>query len=189
MAKTFSILAAALTFEAALGAVGVALAWWFAVPLGARLPVTPATAWRSAAALVPMLLLLVYVQHTRWRPLAELHEFVRKMVRELFAGARWWELATVAIAAGVGEELLFRGALQPLAERWLGAAAGLIVVSVVFGAMHAMSATYFVLATSVGLYLGWLAQRYDDLATPMFVHAAYDWAALMVLGRGKGGGG
>jgi membrane protease YdiL (CAAX protease family) len=93
-------------------------------------------------------------------------------------------LGAIALAAGVGEELLFRGALQPLAERWLGPAIGLIAVSVLFGTVHAASAMYFALATAVGLYLGWLSQRYDDLIAPIAIHAAYDWAALVALTSG-----
>ncbi len=173
----------AVAFEAGLGAVGCAAAWWFGVPLVNRLTVTPAVAWRSVVALAPMLGLLAAAMRSRWAPLVRLRLLVGELVREFFGAARWWELLAVAIAAGVGEELLFRGALQPLAIRWLGPLTGLIAASVVFGALHAASTTYFVVATLMGLYLGWLAQTYNDLVAPMFVHAAYDWAALAMLRR------
>jgi len=120
---------------------------------------------------------------TKWGPMLRLREQVESLVGRLFAGARWWALAAVAFAAGVGEELLFRGALQPLAERPLGPTTGLAAISFVFGALHAASAAYFVLATVVGAYLGWLAQHYNDLIAPITVHAVYDFAALLLLTR------
>jgi membrane protease YdiL (CAAX protease family) len=128
-----------------------------------------------------MLVFLAFAIRSDWRPLAGIRRQVSRMVRDMFGGVNWLGLAAVSIAAGFGEELLFRGALQPLAERWWGVGAGLIVVSLFFGALHAMSRTYFVLATAVGLYLGWLAQHYDDLLAPIFVHALYDFAALVAL--------
>jgi membrane protease YdiL (CAAX protease family) len=142
---------------------------------------------RSGAALVPLLAWLGFGMTTRWAPLVRLREQVGHMVRSTFGRARWWSLAALAASAGVGEELFFRGALQPLAERWLGAAAGLAVVSVVFGALHASSSAYFLLATAVGVYLGWLAQHFNDLAAPILVHAAYDLVALWAFCRRSAG--
>jgi membrane protease YdiL (CAAX protease family) len=185
MSRRRSVIFLAIAFEAGLGILGWALAWWLEFPIASRLWLTADAAWRSILGLAPMLGLLYVAMRSRWPPLVRLREQVQTLARELFGGARAWQLAAVAAAAGAGEELLFRGALQPLAARWMGAAAGLIAVSVLFGAMHAASTLYFVLATAVGLYLGWLAQCYDDLVAPMFVHAAYDWAALRLLTRAQ----
>ena len=174
-------LAMAIAFEAALGAAGWLIALVGGVPLAPRLVVRQAALVRAGVALLPMLGLLALGLWSNWPPLVRLRELVESVIGQLFRGAPWWGLALVAIAAGVGEELLFRGALQPLAERWLGATAGLILASIVFGALHAASATYFILATGVGLYLGWLAQHFNDLVAPIAVHAAYDFVALVVL--------
>ena len=76
----------------------------------------------------------------------------------LFAGVGWLQLALVSLVAGVGEELFFRGVLQPTLIGWIGIAAGLIAASVVFGLLHAITPTYALLATAVGAYLGWLAR-------------------------------
>lgn len=171
----------AVAAEAILAVAAVAICWWLSVPLAERLTLSGIVAVRSLAALLPMLALLSWATSTVWQPMVELRAQVTWMVGELFGKATLLELASISVAAGVGEELLFRGALQPLAERWWGPAIGLIAVSLLFGAAHAASTTYFLLATGVGLYLGWLSQRFDDLVTPMFVHSAYDFAALAVL--------
>jgi membrane protease YdiL (CAAX protease family) len=181
-----SIVAVAVIFEAALGLAGIALAWSLGVPLADRLRPEFDMVGRTALALLPMIALLAIALQSHWKPLARLRELVQTLVREYFGAARWWELAAVALAAGFGEELLFRGALQPLAERWWGQTAGLVAVSVLFGLLHAASATYLILAVSMGLYLGWLAQNFGELITPIAVHAAYDWAALALLIRPRG---
>ena len=178
---TTRIVHLAVAAEAMLGVAAVAICWWFDVPLANRLVLSDVVVVRGLAALAPMLALLTWATTSVWRPMVELRVQVTRMVGELFGKATLFGLASVSVAAGVGEELLFRGALQPLAERGWGPAIGLIAVSLLFGAAHAASTMYFLLAAGVGLYLGWLAQRFDDLVTPMFVHAAYDFAALIVL--------
>jgi membrane protease YdiL (CAAX protease family) len=185
MDRSHRIVPVALAFESALGLAGWAICAWQNVPLAPRLVVSGEVLLRSVIAVAPMFVLLAFVTRSRWKPLVDLRNQVEQLVGELFRGVSWLGLAAVAIAAGVGEELLFRGALQPLAERWWGAAAGLAVTSLLFGAVHAVTWTYFLFATAVGVYLGWLAQQYDDLVAPMAVHAAYDFAALLVLRAGS----
>ena len=182
-----SVVSIAIVFEGALGLAGWALCAWQGVPLAPRLELSADVWLRSVVASAPMFLLLAYVTRSRWRPLVDLRNQVESIVGELFRGVSWLGLATVAIAAGAGEELLFRGALQPLAERWWGPSAGWIAVSVLFGVVHAASRTYFLFATAVGLYLGWLTSSFDDLVAPIVVHAAYDFAALAILQRATKG--
>ena len=188
MKRVSHIVPIAVAFEGALGLAGVGLCTWFAIPLEARLAVTGSSLARAAVATLPTLVMLACLMRSRWRPLAELRQQVETLVGELFRDASLAGLAIVAVAAGVGEELLFRGALQPLAARWVGPTAGVAAVSLLFGAAHALSWTYFLLAAAIGGYLGWLEYRFDDLLTPMFVHAAYDFAALVVVQRRALGG-
>jgi membrane protease YdiL (CAAX protease family) len=182
-AKRPSVVLLAVAFEGLLGAAGAALAYWLDLPLTSRLSRPLDGLARGAAGLAPLLIMLTFATRSRWTPLADLRRQMERLVGELFAGVSWLRLAVVSLAAGAGEELLFRGALQPLAERWVGPLAGLTAVSVLFGVLHAATTMYFVLATAVGFYLGWLAQHYDDLVAPIFIHAAYDFAALVVLQR------
>jgi len=183
MIRSNSIVPLAVAFEGGLGLAAFGLAWWLEIPLGPRLEVSTGVLWRGVIGLVPLLAMLAYVTQSRWRPLVELREQVEQLAGELFQGVPWPGLAAISIAAGVGEELLFRGALQPLVERWLGSAAGLLAVSAIFGALHAMSRAYFLLATLVAVYLGWIVQYFDDLIAPIVIHATYDFVALIVLQR------
>jgi membrane protease YdiL (CAAX protease family) len=118
-------------------------------------------------------------------PLKELAELVRRVIVPLFAETPVWELLVISAAAGWGEELLFRGLLQTLVSDWTGHAwLGLLVASLLFGLVHPMSVTYFVVATLIGFYLGWLLLATDNLLVPMIAHGAYDFVALVYLLHG-----
>lgn len=81
----------------------------------------------------------------------------------------------ISILAGFAEELLFRGFLQP----WWG----IVAASIVFGALHAATFGYFLLAACMGFFLGGLFQYTGNLLVPMAVHALYDFFALNLLAR------
>ena len=53
------------------------------------------------------------------------------------------------------------------------------LVSLLFGLAHAMTTSYFVIASLVGAYLGWLAMTYADLIAPIIAHALYDFVAIL----------
>ncbi|RIK79996.1 MAG: CPBP family intramembrane metalloprotease [Planctomycetota bacterium] len=182
MNTSVGVVRLAVMLEGGLAVVAAALAWWLDVPILPRLRPTWAAVARGCLATLPMLAALAWLARSQWPPIAGLRRKVTPLVADLFQDAGPTALAVVAAAAGVGEELLFRGAMQPLAERWLGhEAAALIAVSLLFGTLHALTPTYFVLATIVGGYFGWLTQRYDDLTAPIVAHAVYDFVALFVL--------
>ncbi len=164
--------------EFSLGLLGAILARWLRIPLAEQLRFDGRAALMATAAVAPLAGWFAWASRSKWRPLARLRRQVQRIVAASLAGARHWELALAAAAAGVGEEVLFRGALQPLAAAWWGAPAALLAVSLLFGAAHAASRAYFVAATLMGAYLGWLALASGGLAVPILVHFLYDWYAL-----------
>ncbi|HEX5133049.1 MAG TPA: CPBP family glutamic-type intramembrane protease [Candidatus Krumholzibacteria bacterium] len=110
----------------------------------------------------------------RVRALARL----RRLAGEALAGIepRGYHLALVACAAGWGEELLFRGALQPIAGIWLTSAAFVLLHGALRHRNRGGAAfAAFLFAASSGL--GWLA-REQGLAAAMLAHAAYDLVVL-----------
>jgi membrane protease YdiL (CAAX protease family) len=97
----------------------------------------------------------------------------------------WADLFILAAIAGISEELLFRGVIQPWIEVAWGANAGLICSNILFGLVHAITPLYTVLATLVGIYMG-LALDYGgerNLLTPIIMHWLYDFLAFMALMR------
>jgi membrane protease YdiL (CAAX protease family) len=102
-----------------------------------------------------------------------IHLRVKAVLEVPLRGIGPWGIALISAAAGIGEEVLFRGVLQDLL--------GLVATSLVFGLLHALTPTYFALATALGAYLGWLQAYTGNLLAPIIVHALYDLVALGLI--------
>lgn len=170
-----------MLFETGLGFVGVVIAWAAGIGLTNQLAVSQDAVLRGVLTSLPMIVLLVAFYESAWQPLLRLRREVERVVVDLFQGCGWFEFALVSIAAGIGEEVLFRGALQPLVIHWTVPWVGVAVVALLFGLAHALTPAYFLAATLIGVYFGWLALAYDDLVAPIVAHAVYDAFALMFI--------
>jgi hypothetical protein len=102
----------------------------------------------------------------------------------------WQSLApmlAMALAAAVGEELLFRGLVFRVAEEWLGSWGALALSSGIFGALHlanphATLTAALAIALEAGLLLGaaWLVTRRLWLA--IGIHAGWNFTQGGVFG-------
>lgn len=177
----------AVLVEGGLAILAIVLGWLLAVPLRELFPRTTAeiapAVVRGLAATLPLLLAFWWLVHARWPAARRLRKQAHQLVAELFQCASPAQLALVAALAGLGEELLFRGVLQAVVGRWTTDLGGLVVASLVFGLFHALSPLYFLLATLVGAYFGWLVLAYHDLTAAIIAHALYDFIALVYLSR------
>ncbi|HMB03763.1 MAG TPA: CPBP family intramembrane glutamic endopeptidase [Isosphaeraceae bacterium] len=146
-------------------------------------------AWRrrdaalGAAAALPMLGLLLVGLRWPIAPMARIKRFIDEAVRPLLGACTWIDLALISLAAGVGEEMLFRGAVQGALVRRLGLGAGLAGASLLFGLLHPITAAYVVLAGLMGAYLGLIWALNGNLLTVIVAHALYDFLALLILLR------
>ncbi|MFC5069201.1 CPBP family intramembrane glutamic endopeptidase [Flaviflagellibacter deserti] len=86
----------------------------------------------------------------------------------------------IMVLAPIGEELVFRGFLYTaFRERW-GYAPSLIVVSVLFSAMHfEPTMMYPLLVLPLAFALGWLREKSGGVFAPILLHMIVnDWAFL-----------
>ena len=140
----FLVLAA--VFEGGLVFVALGLGWLFHVDLASHLrPTIPIVALGLAGGVLPFLLLLVS-ERFKFGPLERIKEIVLQILGPALASCRWYDVVLAAALAGLGEEFLFRGILQPLLERWAGFGGwgrplGLILSNVVFGLLHLITPT------------------------------------------------
>lgn len=188
----------ALYFEWGLALAAIVLGWLLGVqPLrgfsfaAAHLPAQLAAIGYGVLATLPLLLGLLVIERLPWGPLIRLRELVNQQVVPLFAEASLFDLAMISLAAGCGEELLFRGLLQvwltEMGGSWWGMNAsaamvvGLAISAALFGLAHYITHTYVVLAAGIGLYLGWLLIATGHLLAPITTHALYDFLALLYL--------
>ena len=132
-------------------------------------------------ATLPALALFVLTLHASHGPLGRLRSFLEGTIRPLFNQWTLWQLLLISLLAGLGEELLFRGAVQGLLVDWLGLLPGLILASLLFGACHPMTLAYLMITTLIGLYLGSLWIVTGNLLAPIVTHALYDFLALLYL--------
>ena len=101
-----------------------------------------------------------------------------------------WGLAAMSIGAGVGEEAFFRGVLQSWIVQQAGGiagtspematAAGVFAASIIFGAAHSVTQSYFIFATAAGAVFG-LEYLNCGLLAAAFTHALYDFIAFVAI--------
>jgi membrane protease YdiL (CAAX protease family) len=189
-----NITAVAVVFEGGLAGVALLAGWWLGQSpcVGiqfdrASWPDQAVAALARAAAALPLLLGLVLMDRYPVGPLRALQEFMDRHVVPLFRHTPAWQLALIAVVAGLGEELLFRGLFQHGLAEWIGAPHGvwiaLLVASLAFGLCHAVTACYAVLAGLIGVYLGGLFLLTGNVLAPIVAHAVYDFVALVYLVR------
>jgi hypothetical protein len=99
------------------------------------------------------------------------------------SGYSWSVLLLLSVFAGVGEELLFRGAVQGWLAVHTNTTTAVLAASVLFGLVHYASFTYFVVATGLGLVLGLAYAITDSILLVMIWHGVYDMIALFCLLR------
>lgn len=182
--STNSLLARMLSFEIGLGVLALVLAWGFGLSLVAAFGANWTQSFvLGVLATAPMLMLLFGLESSRFEWVVTLRRFVEEKLVPLFAGVGPGGTLLVALSAGIFEELLFRAVIQQGLSDWLGLWPGLLLASLLFGLAHAMTWSYLVLATLMGLYLGGLYIWSGNLIAPMLTHFLYDWVALTWLLR------
>jgi uncharacterized protein len=181
--QSFAFLAAA--FEGGLALLAVGLGWLLGVPpLQSFFWTWPDVGWGLLATLPP-LALLWFCLSSSWQPLRDIVRVVDELLVPLFANARLPEFAVIAMLAGLGEEMLFRGVVQTTLAHWIGGETGtwvaLVIAGLLFGLGHSVTYTYVLLAAVIGIYLGAVWILNGNLLVPIIAHASYDFVALVYL--------
>lgn len=142
----------------------------------------------ACLATLPMLIVFVAAP--------DLAELVRKLLGPALKDASLLDLFIVSLMAGLCEEALFRGVLEPwiASGHWI---AGFVGANLIFGLLHAVTRKYLILATAFGCYLSLLnwAVGEPNLLRPIVCHALYDFLAfawlrhtVLKVGGTNGGG-
>lgn len=177
------------------------LVWWgsaFELALGAAAIVLGAAIGRNpvdllafsagaivlgvVAAIPPVALFLLFL-HSPGERVEGIRRFLVRLLHPLLAGMTPVRAAVLSLAAGLGEELLFRGLVLVVLAAAFGPVPALVGSSLLFGALHWITPLYAAYATLFGLYLGALFFFTDSLVVPVLVHAIYDGVALRALSR------
>ncbi len=132
---------------------------------------------------LPLCVIFLALNHLKIEPLLKIRKILHDTLGASLVDLHWTDLFVLAAVAGISEEILFRGVIQPWLENSWGIVAGLIISSVLFGLVHAVTLLYFILAASVSLYLGMYLdyENTRNLVTPIIIHGLYDFFAFMVI--------
>lgn len=175
-----SIYGLALVVELGLGAIALAIGGFPTAdgPLG----ILPSAGLGAVAAVPP--LLVVYAMGRSRRPaFQELLRISRSFVHDYLSPISFFAIVLLSAAAGVGEELIFRGLIQTALSERLGLLVALLGTSALFALLHAVTRAYAVYAFLLSLYLGLLFAATESVTAPIVTHAIYDAVLLYVLER------
>jgi len=167
-----------ITLEAILLPIGLVAGWIVGIDPKGDIVWSPEAIGLGLAAALPPLAVILALDWIRPRLWQGMTRTVDELLIPMLRHWSWGELLLVSLLAGLGEEIVFRGVMLPALAAWIGVYAALVISSILFGAVHAITKMYVLYATLMGLYLGavWLAS--DNLAIPILSHAAYDFVAL-----------
>ena len=176
MSLRIKILLLAFVVEGGAFIVAVVLARVWGIAL---FPLTEAPlrdmAIGTVAASVPFILFIFALSEAgRAIPLlGSVRKIIQERIGPLFASARLVDIFLISLAAGIAEELLFRGVIQTKG--------GIVAASILFGALHWVTPAYALMATVMGFYIGLVYHFGHSLLIPVQLHCLYDFGALIYL--------
>lgn len=173
----------AVWFEGGLVGVAFALGWLVGVNPVTDLKIEASAFVWGIVGTLPLILLLVLFDRY---PIGSLYPIKRLLIDVLgpcLNICRLHELLFIALLAGISEELLFRGLLQPWLEGLWGVPVALILSNLLFGLAHAVTTMYAVLAGVIGIYLAVFLDIGEErnLLIPILIHSIYDFLAFLMV--------
>lgn len=176
--------------QSALIAIAAIIGAFIGTPncgLGPHIDFSPPSLWEGLLWSAPLGIISYGLDllEDRFVPLQDVSKATQRSILTLLGGTfkpliGFVTAGALAVAAGLGEEMLFRGVLQYELLNMLDSQFfALVISSVVFGALHAVTPLYAVLAFLASLYFGWMYLSTGNLAVPIATHAFYDWVAVL----------
>jgi hypothetical protein len=172
-------------FEASLIFVAVILGWIADIDPFQNIYFSETAVAYGLIGTIPLFLMFLALEKIQGESVVKIRELLLNTLGPGLHLYHWTDLFMLAAIAGISEELLFRGVIQPWIEASWGITAALIGSNVIFGLVHAVTPLYAVLATLVGIYLG-LSLDYGgerNLLIPIIIHGFYDFLAFVALMR------
>jgi membrane protease YdiL (CAAX protease family) len=172
-------------FEASLILVAMALGWIANISPFINIHLTIASLIYGIIGTIPLFLMFLAMEHIQGTSVAQIRQFLLRTLGPNLHRYDWVDLFLLAAVAGISEEILFRGVIQPWIEVYWGVMAGLLLSNLLFGLVHSVTPLYSILATLVGIYLGFAMdfQGERNLLTPIIIHTLYDFLAFIALIR------
>ncbi|MDP3837966.1 MAG: CPBP family intramembrane metalloprotease [Methylococcales bacterium] len=176
----------ACVFEASLIVVALLLGWIADINPFALLYFSEPALAIGIIGTAPLVLLFLAMEYLPQKSLVDIKDLLLRTLAPSLQQRHWTDLLLLATIAGVSEELLFRGVIQPWITASWGFMAGLTISNIIFGLVHAVTPLYAVLVTVVGIYLSVsmdMGNGDSNLLIPVVIHSLYDFFAFIMLMR------
>lgn len=173
----------ACIFEGSLIFLAILLGWFADINPFENIHFSENAVMYGILGALPLFLLFLVLQQLPYVSVQKIRNVLFETLGPSMHRYNWADLLVIAVIAGVSEEILFRGVIQPWIEDSWGMMTGLIACSLLFGLVHAVTLLYAILAASVGIYLG-LVLDYEserNLLIPIVIHSVYDFLAFIVI--------
>lgn len=170
-------------FEASLILVAMVLGWIGNIDPFANIHLTKTSLLYGIIGTIPLFLMFLAMERVQGHSVKQIRQFLLRTLGPSLERYNWMNLFMLAAVAGISEEILFRGVIQPWIEVSWGLTAGLFISNLLFGIVHSVTPLYSILATLVGLYLAFAMdyQGERNLLTPIIIHTLYDFLAFIAL--------
>ncbi len=142
---------------------------WLSVPLGIVIAVF-------------MFVCPVWLITHHWLRLHSFYELIAYL-HKMTSGLSFGQIILISFCAGVGEELLFRGALQSWLQELIGFYSAVVISSLIFAILHAMTLYYFLITFFISLCFGVLFHYSQSMLLLITIHTVYDVIALIVIAK------
>ena len=173
----------AFWFEGSLIGLAYILGWIADInPIG-ELKFTAKALGLGVLGTVPLFVLFLLFHAFPKGSLQTIKQVLHNVLGPSLSACSFLQLFLLAALAGIAEEILFRGVVQPWLESVWGMTAGLLMSNLLFGLVHFISITYAIVAALIGIYLGLFmdAGGERNLLTPVIIHGLYDFLGFLVV--------
>lgn len=104
-----------------------------------------------------------------------------RILHALFKDFTWTQIIIISLLAGIGEELLIRGALQTYLVQVSSPFLGMFLASFIFGLLHFLSKIYVFITFVIGFIFALLFHFTDSMLLVMIAHTVYDIFAFAMI--------
>lgn len=130
--------------------------------------------------LAPWVQLIAHLQKAAWPTESETAQHATRLIADALAVYPLLTIVGVGVLAGVCEELFYRGPLQTAFIRKLPPWPAIILVGVLFGAIH-MDLAGLPVRAALGVLLGWIVWRTGSIYPAMLAHGLFDSTSIAMF--------
>ena len=187
LSPSSTLVIGSIQVEGGLAVLALVLGWLFRIPIATTIHWKTVDFWIGIIFTLPVLLACWILYRFRWKSVELIRNFLNLFYEKFVKHCSIFQIFLIALLAGLGEELFFRGFVQTALMTWMTGwgipevYAILWAVSLsalLFGLVHPISRLYVIICVLIGIYCSVLFLWTGNLLAPIVFHAFYDFVVL-----------